>query len=165
MPRTHVILSAVSDNRVKADGSTTGLFFPQNYVDFQQDGDWVTFTINVRGVTAGPAEWTIEARLHDVLEHTFGPQFSEPQLVPFTELQTRAHVLEQRGFGKPNAPIDSLPASIGAWGVIADHTDGLGGSTTATISRTIRTFNPRCKVELRLTAGLEAVIVMLAPVA
>ncbi|QCR40087.1 hypothetical protein C1N74_06385 [Microbacterium sp. SGAir0570] len=103
-----------------------------------------------------------------MIEHTFGPQYSEPQNVPFTELQTATYVAEKRGFGKPNAPIDSLPASAGAWGVIADQGDGLGGSTTATIVRSVRTFNPRCRIELRLTfkdgTNPGAVIAMLANV-
>lgn len=151
MGRTHVILAAVPENRIYGDGILTGLVFPQNYVEWTVDGTEVTWTINVRGATGDPTSWSLEARFLDIVEHTSGPQYSEPQTVPFTELQTRTYVEEGVAWGKADAAIDTLGKNAGAFAVIADNSQGLGGAVSTTITRTVRCFNRRHKLELRPT--------------
>lgn len=147
MSRTGITSAPVFEGRLTPTGTNIGLIHPQNYVEFAAQGNRVTWSINVRGANNSPTSWSLKVRLLDVLESAFGPQYSQPELVPFSELQTRTYVTEGVGFGKPSADLASLPKSAGTWGVIADSTDGLGGVNHANIQRTVHTFNRRHKIE------------------
>lgn len=152
MGRHNVHLAGVSDNFLHADGRLSGLIFPQNYVEFSADGTKVTWTINVRGVAGSPSSWQLRARFLDVVEHTYGPQYSEPQLVPFTELQTQSYIREKAAWGKPDVPVADLSKNAGEFALIADNTDGLGSGVALTVTRTVEVFNRRHKLELAFSA-------------
>ena len=150
MTRTGIVSAPVPEGRITPSGSLIGNIFPQNYVEFSAHGNRVTWTINVRGANNAPTTWSLKARFLDVLESAYGPQYSQPELLPFTEMQTQNFIAEKVGFGKPSLAISSLPKSAGDWGVIADNTDNLGGGTMATVQRTVTTFNRRHKLAFQL---------------
>ncbi|MEW1705939.1 hypothetical protein AB0230_01750 [Microbacterium sp. NPDC089190] len=142
MGKTHIVLAGVVDHRLTATGGKVGLQFPPNRIEFAAEGDEVTWQIRVLDVAGNPDSWSLSARFLDVIEHTTGPQYAKPEMVPFTALQTQYDVVERVGWHR-NAPGAVVPATAGEFGVIAQSGDAL----PTQLSRTVRVRSLRHKIE------------------
>lgn len=146
MGKTHIVLAGVSAHRLNATGGTVGLVFPANRVELAAEGDEVTWQIRVLDVAGSPTSWSLGVRFLDVIEHTTGPQYSTPEMVPYTALQTQYDVVEKVGWHR-NAASPVIPATAGDFGVVAQSGDTL----PAQVSRTVRVRSLRHKIELSPT--------------
>ncbi|MBS3177764.1 MULTISPECIES: hypothetical protein [unclassified Pseudoclavibacter] len=156
MGATHVIAAATTGDRVRnqgnalyPDGVLNGLIFPQNHVEFE--GRSVTHMVSIRGVVGAPTTWTLEARFLNIIEHSSGPQFGAPEMVPFSELETANFVAGGVAWGKASTPVANLGKNAGEYQAIADHTDNPSSGNILRFSRTVENFSLRHKLQFRFT--------------
>lgn len=101
--KTQFLLTAAAENRLTPGAAKTGTRFPVSPIEYAEFGKYTTFQVQVRGVVGAPTNWSLSVRFVSQVANTYGVQYSNPEYVPFNELQTKTYVREGCGWGKPNA--------------------------------------------------------------
>lgn len=139
-----------SRNLLTPNGGLTGYIFPTNEMDMAAMGRFTTWELAIRGPVNVTGDWLLKGRFLKVLEHSYGPQYANPERYPFTPLETATYVRERGGWGKQDAAQPS--PNGGEFQTIADQSDGIGGGKMHVITRTVENWVIRHVSDIRLEA-------------
>lgn len=111
-----------STNATSTSGTELDWHLPAGPVGWHDTYSRMTFAISIAGVAgAPPSAWSLQARFEYKIPHTAGYQRQYPVWAPFDAFNIQGCVAEKAGWAGASHPV---PLD-GAYGIIADNTDGL----------------------------------------
>lgn len=151
-------------------GVDVGVYQPGMFADLAAEAPahrWDIYVLGATSLSGGTdaTDWTFKVRQHTVVEHTGGPMFSEPVLVPFDELRTQTDIVEGVGWYGTG---QTAPAHAGEFGIVAQRSTSPNNGVGVLVSRVIRnTARTKLEYDLEFTGGVTPylrVVIILTPV-